>query len=161
MAAAPTPPSRTVHLRTWFIGSFAVAGLAGTWQLLNEGRPAAAVAVLAGLTGTALGNLGGAPRHDRNPEPETPASTQGGAPAVTQGPLVASSPTPAEHRFVPGGLVPGLVEDLGAAPVVPAAELPKVDLSEASLAEWLARATGEGNPPVDLLAGDDDDQLGH
>lgn len=40
------------------LGAFALGGLGGTIWLIHGGSPAEAVAITAGLTGTALGSLG-------------------------------------------------------------------------------------------------------
>lgn len=49
--------SRVVLCVICFLGVFVLAGLAGTIWLIDRERPEAMVAVISGMTGTALGAL--------------------------------------------------------------------------------------------------------
>ena len=49
---------RTVTMVVTFLGLFALCGLAGTVWLIDHQRDASNIAIVAGMTGTALGALG-------------------------------------------------------------------------------------------------------
>lgn len=64
-----------------FLGVFALLGLAGTVWLIDHARDASNIAIVSGLTGTALGGLAGILSSVRSGPPEVTPVTVVNAPA--------------------------------------------------------------------------------
>ena len=65
---------RTVTMVVAFLGLFALAGLFGTVWLIDHQRDASNIAIVAGMTGTALGALGAVLASTKTTEVPTPVT---------------------------------------------------------------------------------------
>lgn len=75
---------RTVTMVVAFLGVFALAGLLSSVWLIDHERDASNIAIVAGMTGTALGALGGILASTRTQQEPQPVIGPGGGPVPVE-----------------------------------------------------------------------------